>query len=960
MTAIQSPFSLITYRKMLQNSHFYRFSILFLCYCKITVLLHLQNSLAKTRMHRYNNLAYEIALSLYRFGADESSTKESKGTSWSGGMTEVTAEPLSEAADGRERGAEKYAGSLYNYKTKRRDEKKKGGMIAMKKFLSMVMAAAMVVSLVPATAFAASGDVKARASVVEAESYADGDLNDGAEIGNDAELMLRFTTASYSSATASAEIEVTLENATWDADKILSQAGVSGAAPNVFYINTDKKDATAANYRNGASGKFVAVDDNTEVLTDSDNESILVSDVELNADEDVLTFTLSGKMTAGWELLISLDSLIDNANRGKTATVTVESDDIEINNGDDLVYASIEREGIDVSVKDTVDVAEDEITTLEDITIEATVGDFHDFGLSAVDPEDELTLRLNNGFEFVTSNMAEAELTAGATTRTLNGWGAQVDDDEIVIPMDDAMIADGIDEWEITGLKIDSADAKAGSVATLRVTLDGSDTVSVEVATVVEYAVQMSVDEDEDVPVIYSGVNVDNDGITDDSDHESLEVTIEETFAGAWNNSKDFTLSVPEGVYIVDVVSPTFDIGTGGVDNGEYAWFEAAYNEGDYVNLTFEKRSWDESDPDDPDNDDPIELTFQLVLVADPNFEGDVVLTLSGDAMEEQEVTIAKFVKTFTVTAEQNDMKIDYRNTEIPTSVVITEAEAGLWDKDTEFVLELDKINFDDEGTITVDDKSGLEIKDDEVKLDGRNRDNDVLYFTVDSRSDDEPAEVTISGMQLYMDRSLPAGAYDLDVYSTSMLNGKNFGISTGYLGEEVLGMRLSGGDVDCIADINDDFVSYTAKAGFVNIVTAGREDDDSSFTTKVVVPVGENYLIAGENQIALDVPAYISADGYTMLPIRAVAYALGINTNSVLWDQPSRTVTIMYGSRIISMQNGQSVMYVSGQAIPMSAAVEIVDGRAFIPMRDLGVALGVSDIAWDAATRTATLNGSK
>ena len=102
MTAIQSPFSLITYRKMLQNSHFYRFSILFLCYRKITVLLHLQNSLAKTRMHRYNNLAYEIALSLYRFGADESSTKESKGTSWSGGMTEVTAEPLSEAADGRE------------------------------------------------------------------------------------------------------------------------------------------------------------------------------------------------------------------------------------------------------------------------------------------------------------------------------------------------------------------------------------------------------------------------------------------------------------------------------------------------------------------------------------------------------------------------------------------------------------------------------------------------------------------------------------------------------------------------------------------------------------------------------------------------------------------------------------------------------------------------------------------
>lgn len=41
----------------------------------------------------------------------------------------------------------------------------------MKKFLSMVMAAAMVVSLVPATAFAASGDVKATAKIVGSKNY---------------------------------------------------------------------------------------------------------------------------------------------------------------------------------------------------------------------------------------------------------------------------------------------------------------------------------------------------------------------------------------------------------------------------------------------------------------------------------------------------------------------------------------------------------------------------------------------------------------------------------------------------------------------------------------------------------------------------------------------------------------------------------------------------------------------
>lgn len=153
---------------------------------------------------------------------------------------------------------------------------------------------------------------------------------------------------------------------------------------------------------------------------------------------------------------------------------------------------------------------------------------------------------------------------------------------------------------------------------------------------------------------------------------------------------------------------------------------------------------------------------------------------------------------------------------------------------------------------------------------------------------------------------------------------------------------------------------SFTVKEGFVNVITAGRDQDDASFTKKVVVPVGEKYLIAGEEQVALDVPAYISAQGYTMLPVRAVATALGINNNNVLWNQASRTVTILYGQRIITMVAGQKVVTVNGNTIPASATVQIKDGRTFLPMRDLATALGVTDITWDAATKTATMNGNQ
>ena len=798
----------------------------------------------------------------------------------------------------------------------------------MKKFLSMVMAAAMVVSLVPATAFAANGDFKATAKLIDAQNFP----VDGVKspIGG-SELQLTLTTGDTLRTQDKMKFTATLDNVK-DLETVTQIE-----ADDIFILDEDgrvTKDYT-------------------------------VKDFDVT-DEDEFEFTVEEKGDAesaaqfkrGIVIGIDLSGVqMDKVSKGKTATISIDSDDATITNGDDLVFASVEAKGIKASVKDTVDIATEEVATIKDVKLETAVGDTFKSILPA---GSEVKLKLSSGFEFTNKTLKDIFMGGSSETSMSSKISLkEADNDEIIFSIDQAIDTDTL---KIRNVEIEATSAKAGSTATLKVYATGCDTVSVEVAKVVDYTVSMTVDEDEDVPVIYSGVDVDNTGITDDSDHDALEVTLEETFAGAWNNSKDFTLELPEGVYVADVTASAENAGSD-VDGDTKAWFKAAYDEGNYVDLTFKRRGWEETNPDD--SSDKIEINFTLKLVADPNFEGDVVLKLTGDAVDEQEVTIAKFVKPFVVEAQQNDMQIDYRNTEIPTSVVIKEAEAGLWDKNTQFTLELDKINFDDEGTIAVDDKSGLEIKDDEVKLDSKNYDNDVIYFTVDSRSDDEPAVVTISGLQLYMDRSLPAGAYDLDVYSPTMLHGDDGvapdkGSNKGYLDMAVFAADFNtSDDIYTIADVNDDFYSTTAKAGFVNIVTAGREDTDS-FTTKVVVPVGENYLISGENKVEIDVPAYINANGYTMLPLRAVAVALGINKNNVLWDQSTRTATVMYGSKIINMTYGQKVVYVNGAMIPATAAVEITNDRMFLGLRDLGNALGVTDITWDAATKTATLNGNK
>lgn len=810
----------------------------------------------------------------------------------------------------------------------------------MKRFISLAMAAAMTVTLLPATAFAATGDAKATAKVVGSENYTEDEMEEAEgkiETSDAAELQLTFTTADYASTSVpEAEIELTLDNADFldENGNVIDEDGTTlENLDGLIYLKDDDYSYTLT--KDGENYYFKK--DGT-ALEDVAGTKIEIKDLDIS-DTDNLTFTLVGQMERGWVLSYNLTSQLTKTSKNTEATITVDSSDIVITNGDDLVYAAIEAKGIDASVKKLKDVAVEEVVTIEDLTIEPSVG----ANMAAVvDEGDEIKLKLNSGFEFANSDSDSNKITIEADGTEIENPEVDYEDDEIVITVDSNISGD-VDELTIIGIKVEATSAKEGATATIKVSATGNDSVSVEVATVVDYAVSMSVDEDEDVPVIYSGVDVDNTGITDDSDHESLEVTIEETFAGAWDNAKKFTLTLPEGVYAADV-----DVVADGIELDREDFINA-YDEGEYEYFEFDKRIFDENESDN----DPYELNFTFTLVADPGFEGDVVLSLSGDALDEdQEVVIAKFVKPYTVSAQQNDLNIDYRNTEIPTDVVITEAEAGLWEKGSEFALTLDKIEFDDDASVTPDDESGLSVKN--VKTtDGE------IRFTIDEESDDEPATVTVSDLTLYMDRSLPAGAYDLNAYALTMLgvdsaeeaesfDGSDYDADDkGYLPETLL--AEAGTDV-FVGDESDD-IDYTAKTGFVNIVTAGS--DTTGFTTKLTVPIGENYLIAGETQVTLDAPAYINAEGYTMLPVRAISTSLGIDNNNVLWDQATRTVTILYGDRIISMTAGASVMYVNGSSIPTSSSVEIVNDRTFLPMRDLATALGVTDLTWDTDPTT-------
>lgn len=824
----------------------------------------------------------------------------------------------------------------------------------MKKFLSMVLAAAMVISTVPATAFAL--DAKATAKVVDSLDLTEADATKVEEpakniaatswIGKTGEykapeIQLKVTDADSTAndgATTETKFTLTLDNAKF-VDKTTHEVLTAG---------------TVAEANVAGSFGFTLVDDNSTA------PKFKIGSVKIN-DNDEIEVTVLGVLEKDDIIKVALNSVLTKTGAGTKATVTVDSDDLDLST-DALTYATVQDTGIKATLKKVAEVAEEETTKLEkDLKIETAAGDFV--------KGQRFEIKASSGFE-----LKPGTVPSGAAYTIEQGD----DDNKLIVTISGTKGEKYGDTLTIdaAAIIIDAADAKVGAVAKLTVKALADNTVSgsfkatadaVEAAKVVDQTVTLSVDEDEDVPVIYSGVDVNNDGITDDSDHLSLEVTLKETAKSSLDVKKAFNLDLPEGVYVTDVkVKKTDNVEINGATSataiaGE---FEKAYKKGEYDGFEFARRSFVDTD----NKDDAMELSFKLELVAEPDFTGDVKLTLEGDAFDKkQEVTIAKFVAPYTVEAAQNDLIIDYRNTKVPTNIVVKEAEEGLWKKGLDFTFGIDKFDDDDfenDATYTVDNKSDLEIK--EAKK--------GLGFKVDTESSDEPAAVTISDISLYMSRSIAAGTYDLqlitnaniDMYAEELATTETADrkVVTDAFATTAVGTKYTVADDKDFNDgakINKNTVDYaTVKEGFINVITAGRDQDDASFTKKVVVPVGEKYLIAGEEQVALDVPAYISAAGYTMLPVRAVATALGINNNNVLWNQASRTVTILYGQRIITMVAGQKVVTVNGNTIPASATVQIKDGRTFLPMRDLATALGVTDITWDAATKTATMNGSK
>lgn len=89
-----------------------------------------------------------------------------------------------------------------------------------------------------------------------------------------------------------------------------------------------------------------------------------------------------------------------------------------------------------------------------------------------------------------------------------------------------------------------------------------------------------------------------------------------------------------------------------------------------------------------------------------------------------------------------------------------------------------------------------------------------------------------------------------------------------------------------------------------------------------------------------------------TLLPLRFVAQAIGINEDNIIWNPANRTVVILHNDRVIQIRIADRAMLVNGISVPLDAPAFIQNGRTFLPLRAIGLALR-ANIVWDATART-------
>ncbi len=586
-----------------------------------------------------------------------------------------------------------------------------------------------------------------------------------------------------------------------------------------------------------------------------------------------------------------------------------------------VVNATVESEGMVELAASGTDTSNDDFDF--DLRLEESIA-----GSLKVNSE-SLKFKLPAGYEWDGSNEGEQLLTAL--------WGddiwidIDVDDEELYIEFlgvaleadddsDDEYEAEGTSQasaWDLTGLSFTVSDEDAVKTGDINAKVSGKTDADVSSLKVGKYGDFGATASAKDTPTVYAGFD----------EQEIGDIVITEDLGNTLVEGRTVTLTLPPN-----------------------ARWQQVYDYDLLINDS--NNSNDPDEPDDMDNfdrDESLQLNFdgftgtdkrtakfkvdvpssdaatidleEVEVALEAGVTGDLVVTVGGSAGLSGEIVVAKVEAPITGAAVTVPNVIIGLGGQTGAEFTITEAAAECFDKDG--------------GTVTLDLPGGLlftatpkvEVTAGDLRIGNVRRtggDNQVS-FTIESEST-EPSTITVSGAVLKLDRTVAEGdvtlkvqgdaAVKTDAYSdwSNSDSAAKFAVAKvvtpapgetkyttvftiGSTAYTVNGAAMTA-DVAPYIDANGRTmlpIRFAANAaGVTDANIFWNQADQSVILIKgdriVKLVVGSTTMTINGVPFAMDTVPVIVDPGRVMLPIRAVAQALGCE---VAWDAATQTVTI-------------------------------------------------------------------
>ncbi len=136
-------------------------------------------------------------------------------------------------------------------------------------------------------------------------------------------------------------------------------------------------------------------------------------------------------------------------------------------------------------------------------------------------------------------------------------------------------------------------------------------------------------------------------------------------------------------------------------------------------------------------------------------------------------------------------------------------------------------------------------------------------------------------------------------------------------------------GNVIPTTDNNNGTYSFVMPAGGVDVQVVCKP--------AITLVINDLYINVFGKTIKNDVAPIIAEGNRTMLPIRAIAEALGADVD---WDPETQKVTITTEDTVIEIFIGKTVAYINGEAVQLDAAAFIDNNRTYLQVRFISEAL--------------------